>query len=186
MNLKKYLSVGHVVEDMNHLHGRYHHSRPGMIPRFEARAMGSVRSTGGARGSRHIIFSSKASGAHEVVSFTEERQVSRTQNVAQRSGDSSSGEHLATPRASHRSRGVRGVFKRNHSSQATVGMEEGAPRIYLRKSFLSARWINVTTGLRWEFRRQCAYRLRDPNCLNGDSPPWLRLKQRLSAWLRKG
>ena len=44
-------------------------------------------------------------------------------------------------------------------------------RIYLRKSFLSARWINVTTGLRWEFRRQCAYRLRDPNCLNGDSPP---------------
>ena len=49
MNLKKYLSVGHVVEDMNHLHGRYHHSRPGMI-RFEARAMGSVRSTGGARG----------------------------------------------------------------------------------------------------------------------------------------
>ena len=96
MNLKKYLSVGHVVEDMNHLHGRYHHSRPGMIPRFEARAMGSVRATGGARGSRHIIFSSKASGAHEVVSFTEERQVSRTQNVAQRSGDSSSGEHLAT------------------------------------------------------------------------------------------
>ena len=95
--------------------------------------MGSVRSTGGARGSRHIIFSSKASGAHEVVSFTEERQVSRTQNVAQRSEIRHQGNTSQHPvhRIGH------GVFEsystRNHSSQATVGMEEGAQQDLFEK-----------------------------------------------------
>jgi len=187
MNLKKYLSVGHVVEDMNHLHGRYHHSRPGMIPRFEARTMGSVRSTGGARGSRHIIFSSKASGAHEVVSFTEERQLSRTQNVAQGSGDSSSGEHLATPRASHRSRGVRGVFKRNHSSQATVGTEEGAQQDLFEKIIP----IGSVDHRHHRFSVEIQKAVRLPAAgselpQRGRSSWWPRLKRQLSAWLRKG
>jgi hypothetical protein len=59
MNLKKYMSTGLVVEDMNHLHGRYAQSKPGMIPRFDQRKMGAARVKRGQHGGRHIVFGSK-------------------------------------------------------------------------------------------------------------------------------
>jgi hypothetical protein len=187
MNLKKYLSVGHVVEDMNHLHGRYAPCQPGMIPRFDRRKLGAARSSAPVKGGRHIIFSSKSStqtDRHPSIDF---EAFSRSRQVAQPILDPASGEHSVTSRPNASRRGVTGVFKRAHAASGSPDSTREQVQTDLFEKIIPIEGSDLG-----EHTFQVGIERRQNLMPAGEDLParapswWGRLSEQLSTWLRQG
>jgi len=184
MNLKKYLSMGHVVEDLN-LHGRYLPSKPGMIPRFDHRKLGAARTHRSKQGTRHIAFSTKTGGIQP-----QEEAMNETHANTQ-----SSGAHrkiaVSTPtkiEISGTPRSRRGVFKRVHGGTPKFQRVEAGD--YQQDLFEKTIPIELGPdhGQSFELKIQ---KKELPQAVGHELEPppptqWKRIKGALSGWLRRG
>lgn len=185
MNLKKYMSTGLVVEDMNQLHGRYAPSKPGMIPRFDQRKMGAVRTKGGQHGGRHIVFGSKVDSQisnpgpmnkphKETQSSGAHRKIAISSN--QSSNEAKTGQSR------------QGVFKRAHKGERSFSREAdcGYQQDLFEKVIPIEKAIETESSFEIpiEFSQpvpQVAHELPEPKYT-----VWKRFSQVISRWLRKG
>ena len=184
MNLKKYLSMGHVVEDLN-LHGRYLPSKPGMIPRFDHRKLGAARTYRSKQGTRHIAFSTKTDAVQSQEEAMNETHANKQSSGAHRkiavspiSGTEATGTHR--PR--------RGVCKRTHGGTSTFQRVEAGD--YQQDLFEKIIPIEMGSdhGRGFELKIQ----RKEPELTAGHEleppieTPWKRIKGTLSGWLRRG
>ena len=185
MNLKKYMSTGLVVEDMNHLHGRFAPSKPGMIPRFDQRKMGAVRVNGGQHGGRHIVFGSKMDSQISNPGPMNKTHTTQQSSVAQRKiavsfNESSSEVKAGKPR--------HGVFKRAHKGETSFSRE--AEKGYQPDLF--EKVIPIGEGAEIDASVEIPIQFVEPAVQVAHELPdrrpsaWKRMVQAISSWLRKG
>jgi hypothetical protein len=122
MNLKKYMSTGQVVEDMNHLHGRFAPSKSGMIPRFEQRKMGALRTKSGQHGGRHIVFGSKVDAQISNPSPMQKPHIEKQSSGAHRKIAVSTQQSFVEARSGQPRHGV---FKRAIKGETSFRREGG-------------------------------------------------------------
>jgi hypothetical protein len=182
MNLKKYMSVGHVVEDLNQ-HGRFLPSKPGMIPRFDKRRLGAARTQ--VNGPRHIVFSSKSCARGSGQSFSP-----KTHGDTQPSG---AHRKVAFPgdggeETSRKSRTRLGVFKRAHAGGHLFQKEDG--NAYQPDLFEKIIPIDLGKEYAGVFEPAIERRLPVEQVAHELVPPnisfWRRCKKIVSSWLRRG
>jgi len=111
------MSTGLVVQDMNHLHGRFAPSKPGMIPRFDQRKMGAFRVKRGHQGGRHIVFGSKVNAQVLNQSPMNKTHKEQQSSGAHREIAISSGQTPVQGQSRH------GVFKRAHKGESSFSRE---------------------------------------------------------------
>ena len=182
MNLKKYMSTGLVVEDMNHLHGRFAPSKPGMIPRFDQRKMGAFRVKRGHQGGRHIVFGSKVNAQILNPSPMNKTHKEQQSSGAHREIAISSGQAPVQGQSRH------GVFKRAHKGESAFYRE--TPNGYQQDLFEKIIPIGSAEGP--DTRFEIPIEFKEPVAevaheLPVRQPSFLRrVAQAVSSWLRKG
>ena len=185
MNLKKYMSTGQVVEDMNQLHGRYAQTKSWMIPRFDQRKMGAVRTKSRHHGGRHIVFGSKVDAQISNPSPMKEPHLEKQSSGAHR------GIAISTKPSSAESRPSQprhGVFKRAHNGEASFLKEDSdgyQPDLFEKE-------IPIQQGESLEPSFEIPIQFKQPVSEVAHELPerrpssWNRLIQAISGWLRKG
>jgi hypothetical protein len=182
MNLKKYMSTGLVVEDMNHLHGRFGPSKPGMIPRFDQRKMGAFRVKRAHQGGRHIVFGSKVNAQILNPSPMNKTLQEQQSSGAHREIAISSGKAPVQAPSRH------GVFKRAHMGENTFSCE--TPNGYQQDLFEKIIPIRSEEGA--DTRFEIPIEFKEPVAQVAHDLPdrrpsfWRRVAQAFSRWLRKG
>ena len=182
MNLKKYMSTGLVVEDMNHLHGRFAPSKPGMIPRFDQRKIGALRVKRGHQGGRHIVFGSKVNAQISNPGPMNKTRKERQSFGAHREIVISSGQVPVQGQPRH------GVFKRAHKGDSAFSRE--TPNGYQQDLFEKVIPIGTAEGP--DTRFEIPIEFKEPIAEVGHElpdrqPSFLRrVAHAVSSWLRKG
>jgi len=185
MNLKKYMSVGHVVEDLNHLHGRYNPSKPGMIPRFEQRKLGAARSQTREHGARHIVFSSKTDATLAQGGPNQETHATTQPSGAHRKVAFHSEE---APETAAPARSRHGVFKRAHKGGNPFQRED--EKAYQPDLFEKVIPIDQGPEDVDRFELKIHHQAPMPEVAHELPEPklslWRRCKGAVSHWLRQG